>query len=451
MANTFYIHGVFVKRSALSVLTVLSFGFCGTCLAFAASDIRKNEKEDVKLTLSGKFIGAALGGILNELDDKTAGKSRNANDIYFAIPKLELQAVGEANIQPGTKAGLVARLKLGDNTPSKTFVQLDRAYAYAQGHFGQVQFGAVEGPANILHYTTPNFSGSNVDGPEMTNMPFQKDYGKEGYLARTSTYSKLSSRANKLAYYSPRVRGVQIGVAYTPDAAWQLPSLGQDSSYNLKPRTGDTYDKVTESIFNTDDPFASAKNVTEISMNYVAPINARVTLMADVFYTRGWSVHTTSSDYKPVIYLIDKAKPQEYGVGAATVYQMAPDRRLTVAGAFYMSRDIAPLTNSKVFAGADIKAWSIGVMQEIGLWSFGISYLEAFGSIEAELTDDAQKTLVSKLRNNLATVGGSYKFREGISIGAEASRFERYGLLPLKNVDLKSTGYMVATYVTVEF
>src|SRR5690606_18196232 len=111
-----------------------------------------------------------------------------------------------------------ARVELEGQT--QTDDQIDAAFAYISGGFGEFRLGDTADALATMCYISP--SGTRIGaaggmfGAESPTFVFH-NVGFAGYGGTNGTCYGISSNATKLAYFSPSFGGFQFGLSYAPD------------------------------------------------------------------------------------------------------------------------------------------------------------------------------------------------------------------------------------------
>ena len=130
----------------------------------------------------------------------------------------EIHFIGQSKLDNGTTVGL--RVELEGHNPSSATAngQIDEAFLFAFGDWGRVEFGAKDGAAYIMQYTTPSaligfgfFNPNHVYG---NNSAVANNKAWHG--AASTTIENNFQDVNRINYYTPRFAGLQIGVGYAP-------------------------------------------------------------------------------------------------------------------------------------------------------------------------------------------------------------------------------------------
>ncbi|WP_372394646.1 porin [Azospirillum sp. HJ39] len=134
--------------------------------------------------------------------------------------RLRLTVTPSATADNGLTYGARLRLVAGNGDPSVSSrtVENDRAFIYANGSFGTVQAGVINGLSDEYGIIGPNTEGI-AGSPDSNGLLFL--YGSSTFaalpLAATSLRTLVSyDTGSKLIYISPSFGGLQVAVSYTP-------------------------------------------------------------------------------------------------------------------------------------------------------------------------------------------------------------------------------------------
>ena len=142
----------------------------------------------------------------------------NLEDEGF-VQNGEIHFKGKAMLDNGTEIGL--NIQLEAETSSD---QIDEHYVYAKGDWGKLIVGAENGVAHLGEVTAPGFvAGLKMHNNSLTDAVIEKAYDAALGAntiedANMSTkIEHISSDANKVSYFTPRLNGLQLGVSFAPN------------------------------------------------------------------------------------------------------------------------------------------------------------------------------------------------------------------------------------------
>jgi predicted porin len=189
--------------------------------------------DGVKLSLGG-YITNQFGVAFDDDGDGEAGDDRNAVGVGT---DAEIYFLGSVTLDNGITVGARFDLEGGDEDND----QIDQAYAYFKGGFGDIRIGSQAGAAGNM-YMLPPGSTANF-GPYSPNTTGSVSspgiFDPEGMLTQ-------QDKSQKLVYYSPNWGGFSFGLSYTPndnekdynngdnaDGSWRAVSNNGDSDNNV--------------------------------------------------------------------------------------------------------------------------------------------------------------------------------------------------------------------------
>jgi predicted porin len=189
--------------------------------------------DGVKLSLGG-YITNQFGVAFDDDGDGEAGDNRN--DVGVGTD-AEIYFTGSVTLDNGITVGARFDLEGGDEDGD----QIDQAYAFFKGGFGDIRIGSQAGVAGNM-YMLPPGSTANF-GPYSPNTTGSAEspgiFDPEGMLTN-------QDKSQKLAYYSPTWAGFSFGLSFTPndnekdynggdnaDGQWRADSATGDSDNNV--------------------------------------------------------------------------------------------------------------------------------------------------------------------------------------------------------------------------
>jgi len=188
-----------LSTTALAVAGVLTFG----------SDANAAAKP-IKIAVGG-FMTTEWGLGDNEGSFETGGVSgtgtSNKRSAFNNVQDSEILFSGSTKLDSGITLSINIQLE-GDQARAGI---IDESYMKLTGSFGDLRLGSTTGTNSVLKHTAP-YVGVSPDGG-----------GSDNYItvpaavtAGNSTNVASSGDANKIAYISPRVGGLAVGLSYTP-------------------------------------------------------------------------------------------------------------------------------------------------------------------------------------------------------------------------------------------
>lgn len=189
--------------------------------------------DGVKLSLGG-YMTNQMGVAF---DDDSAGEAGDNINAFGVGTDAEIYFIGSVTLDNGVTVGVRFDLEGGDEDND----QMDQAYAYFKGGFGDIRIGSQAGAAGNM-YMLPPGSTANFGpySPNTTGSALSPGvFDPEGMLAN-------QDKSQKLVYYSPNWSGFSFGVSFTPndnekdynngdnaDGQWRAASAQGDSDNNI--------------------------------------------------------------------------------------------------------------------------------------------------------------------------------------------------------------------------
>jgi len=188
------------STTALAVAGALAFG----------SDANAAAKP-IKIGVGG-FMTTEWGFGDNSGDFETGGATSTTTSNKRAslnnVQDAEILFSGSTKLDSGVTVSINIQLEADQARIGTT---IDESYMKLTGGFGDLRLGSTTGTNSVLKHTAP-YVGVSPDGG-----------GSDNYIsvpaavtASNGTNVASSGDANKIAYISPRVGGMAIGVSYTP-------------------------------------------------------------------------------------------------------------------------------------------------------------------------------------------------------------------------------------------
>ncbi|MEG9862635.1 MAG: porin [Parvularculales bacterium] len=285
----------------------------------------------------------------------------------------------DARLENGMQVGGRVRIEaFGEDEASEI---IDEHYVYVNGGFGRIVFGAKNGAAYQMHYSSPWFvPGNGVDSPNFYNISRTS--------VRTNTYAKMSDDAIKLTYFTPRFGGFQLGASYTPN---NRDEDGLGNGFNLE-TTEATGSKGLE-------------NIIDVGVNYVRRFEAQGYYPFDVALSAGYESGSSN--------MLGSDDPLNWTVGGALEW-----RTFTLGGAYYYGENLDNTPNTN---GRETSAWTAGVAWNSGPYRLGVAYLVA----EEEGGKKSNGiTPMGTEENSFLQFGGGYTLGRGVDLGLDVQLIE---------------------------
>ncbi len=238
--------------------------------------------------------------------------------------------------------------------------QLEQAYFYVEGGYGEVRLGRDKGVAARFHEGAPSvFVEASTANPVL-------DPTGQAYVR---TDHDLTGPALKLSYASPRILGVRAGASFTPTA--DVRGLDRDPARNVG-----------------GNPQVGVESASEVAVNVSRKLReSGVRLQAALAYSHA----DVSSDIKPDIY----GTVETWSAGASAEFDT-----LTIGVSLLNS-------NNGVETGpGDYSAWMLGVTKRVFSLDLGVDYGEASDDLTGLETESWSLGVAKDLREGLRVAGG---------------------------------------------
>jgi len=269
----------------------------------------------------------------------------------------------------GLKIGVDINLDGAASTTGDADGEIDEAFLFIRGSFGEILIGDHDLAGNSL---TPRTPGSDFPGPDVSfvsissgstanYIPFSGSVGgvrtggdvRRGTLGTTRTTFGGEDHSAGISYFTPRFAGFQLGVSYIPESS---DSIAGSPTY-----------RDIEDIFG-------------IGFNYVR-------VFGDTQITLGGHWATGDNRFDP------RADPQIWGAGISI-----EQGGFTIGGSWGESRGTSRGRNDGV-------AYDIGVQYELGPWTYSASHFHG------QNTDNEHIGFGPKERLDTYQIGVSYDLK----------------------------------------
>jgi len=346
--------------------------------AFATAPAMAADK--INMQVGGYFVGAIAAVFDADLGVGAPGGA-DERTIRFAR-EAEIHFKGSTTLDNGIEIGVKFELEGGDDQTA-AFDNLDEAYMWVSGAFGEFQFGDQDGVGDQMPIVAPS--------PFLEHFANDTDLDPIGgiYTAGINTVADFSGDSMKIIYFTPRLAGFQVGLSYAPELA----ELSGDETY-------------TDALSGED----AFENTFEAGITWEHGFNG-VDLGASFVWVNSDGTIAGTSD-------ID-----DWAAGASVGFA-----GFTVGGA-YGQKDSAGL------GGEEYKAWDVGVTYGTGPWTFGVEYAEANrdeNTTVAGVDEIEESAILAGLAYSLgggANVSLGYKYGENDTTNREGSAlFTEFGV-----------------------
>jgi len=355
-----------MKRILLGTSALVGAGLMASP-AFAA--------DGIKLSLGG-FFRTSVNANIDDHSQNDLGNNRDATEV---TSDAEIYFIGKTTLDNGLTVG--ARVELeGEN---KAGDQIDAAFVYFQGGFGELRIGS-QNSALAAQCVTPvggtsNFGAFSQD--TINNNAFVGTFAGSATVCEGVDTENASSGANgkaqKLVYLTPTFGGFQLALSWTPN---------------------DNHESGNGHVTMNADNKGDQKQIIDAYASYNHDFDG-----FSVSWGGGgsWALATDGDNNK---------KKSFYQTGMNLTFG-----NLAVGGAFeYMKNENARSDAAGDFAsnhGADMWVAGGGLAYTMDAWTFGAQY--SYSHIDG--IDDAG----SKRKIHQAVLTGQYAMGPGIMLDAE--------------------------------
>lgn len=319
--------------------------------AFATAPASAADKIQIKV--GGYFVGGIAAAFdsdegegINRLTGAPVALAAGTDQRTFRFAReSEVHFKGSTNLDNGVEVGVKFELETGEGGGTD---QMDEAYIFVSGGFGEFQFGAQDGIGDQMPIVAPSpFLETFANDTDLDPLPslFTDGSALAGQNTMTpnssgviNTVLDFSGDDEKIIYFTPRLAGFQIGLSYTPEPT----ELSGDES--------------------TSDPFSgedSWENVFEAGITWEYSFNAVDLGLSAVYLTADGTTANTPD-------------VEDYALGASVGFG-----GFTVGGA-YAEKETDGI--AAVNTGALLEEtthWDVGATYGTGPWTFGLEYAEA--------------------------------------------------------------------------
>lgn len=347
--------------------------------------------DPISLKING-FYNATL--VINDDDAAGTGDSAVKQDV-------EININGSTVLDSGVTVGAQIEFKepVGGGGLGN-----EEAFAYIEGGMGRIELGSTDNASYKMSSVAPYVTDAHgVDTPIFWHI--------SRFSARTTARITMSSDANKVTYFTPRMTGFQLGLSYTPSndgagAANPLSGLGGAVAPGLgfiDPAIG----SGQRTAFGVrGDANGGVEDILELGGSYVGEFsNIGIKLSAGYAWGDHESRGLTASG-RGIANPIGR-DPEAWHLGANFT-----SMGWTLGGAYYGSQGLVAGAPGTLFRDdREEEAWNIGVTYATGPWQAGIAYMDS------QL--DGTRGAPGKNELKLVDVGAQYKLGPGVAISAD--------------------------------
>jgi predicted porin len=135
-----------------------------------------------------------------------ANSANPSQDVFSQHSDTEIHFKAAQTLDNGMKFAVTVEMEGEDGS-------IDEQYLTIDGSFGRIQLGSEDQVGRQMHYNT----GSKGIGIEEGDITGAWIAGTTGTLGNTNTHVAVSSDANNISYYTPRISGFMVGASFIPD------------------------------------------------------------------------------------------------------------------------------------------------------------------------------------------------------------------------------------------
>jgi hypothetical protein len=352
--------------------------------------------DGVKLGVGGYYLGA-IGGVIGEDFDGGSGVDEDDIRNYVFKQDIEIHFKGEAVLDNGLTVG--ARVELEGQSASdndganqgKPFDgtdrrgdQIDAAFAYLRGGFGELRFGDTSEAGAQMCYLVPSAAG--MFGADSPFFNFSNN-GRTGFSGTNGTCYGLegavgnaSDKSTKILWFSPNWAGFSLAASFTPEQT--------EDSRNTTFGVGTRFDNN----------FSQVQNAFSVAGQFAHDFNGFNLVVGGAGSWGDWE-RTGHDGDNPAWY---------------NAYLQVAFSGFTVGGAFSYTDNYADYTD------ADYWVYGVGVTYNFDAWTVGVAWTHG----TYELIDNTfySSTLEHRGDDELDIIQAtaSYALGPGITIDAMA-------------------------------
>ena len=314
--------------------------------------------DKIKVGVGGYFYGYLVGV---DQDDSGPGGGVNAdagNNTrgHHINREGEIIFTGKTNLDNGIQFGVQVQLEAescGD--------QIDETFMWMSGSFGRINLGSENSAAYLMGYGSVAASHWSAG----VNSPGSRFHTTGGNAAGfNTTNAQLTSDAEKITYFSPRMSGFQLGISYTPERAQDIASYAGPAG---------------------DATSGDQSEVIEIGANWTGKVGGTSVGVSGSWGEASEEVSSATSEDREEYTLGIKASLQGWSVG----FRYNDDNQGTSGG------------------NTDREAWQVGVRYKTGPWGIGLQVANNEVGQGSGLGQDEARAV---------EVGGSYSIGPGITM-----------------------------------
>jgi predicted porin len=373
--------------------------------------------DGVKLGIGGRYYGA-YGSHFDTQDDDSAVEALGVDRGDAVKQDIEVHFAGEVVLDNGLTVGARTELEgqtqegANDEIGGGIGDQIDAAFAYVSGGFGEFRLGDTADALAQLCYVAP--SGTRIGaaggmfGAESPTFVFHNT-GFAGYGATNGTCYGISSNATKLVYFSPTFGGFHFALSYAPDGTEDTRNtaggLGTRSDGDNNDLPGPFFGFQDSEIYSVAATFAQDFNGVNVAVGGGA----------------SWSMDLESDGI--AIDPGDLNKREEYQAYAQVGFGLGAGGTVTVGATWAQRANVRDNVTSAVVGGSvavtavddtnDDEIYAAGITYGVDAWTIGASaslgmYESACGGIGDDCEDEHEAYVID----------AAYALGPGIGVGA---------------------------------
>ncbi len=311
--------------------------------------------EKIKLGLGGYWRGMIQVG---DNTSSAAGADSGLRDHGFG-QESEIYFSGKTKLDNGITVTAAVQLE-GESSQGAAGDQIDNTWITASGGFGTVHYGETWGPSLLMvgggvgeKNHTGDFASFNA-GVNLNGLGLNSFIGGAGLNGRPSP---------KLAYYTPRMSGFQLGIGYAPE---------KGNAFSNGARTSELGGGV-------------GNELVDVGVNFVNKVGGANVRLGLVAFTSESEPDTATAT----------ALPDVDGTGLGVQVSMGG---VKLGGRYAKLEDIGG-------SGSDRTNWRIGADYGMGPWSVGFTYQVA---VQDFVGADDKTTYFS--------IGANYNVAPGVAL-----------------------------------
>ena len=345
-----------------------------------AAQVYKSKAVD--LYIDGDITGAVF--VTGQDDETIPGDPATDDPTVTEFSTGQLRGDGRIGIQADTV--LDNGYKVGTRFEFELTSDLEMAYIFISGPFGELQVGQIDNVSTGLQFYVPEFLAPAID---TVDYPDFQAYGRssvaDGPQYGDSTFIVYDEVAHKINYISPRIQGVQFGIGWTPDPT---ASFDNSSGSGIQGRADQDHDRFPDNV-------GVAEDLVTFTANYSRETSGITWGISGAYMIAGG-------------HSVPNTTPTAYNVGFNIGWKgwefggsWQESRDLMVDGASLASED--PLDDYRV----KDRVWAIGFAYGQDQWKVGAAYR---ASRRDENSSRADKT------NQEFEIGATYNLGKGLWI-----------------------------------